>query len=783
MTALNHRKPKGASSRAIDKVAGRRSAAVPAASSGSVPPPGSSGGLPPGSGSRTGTVRELAGADACATGSSARHPKRAGRLDEIQDLRAQSAAELEELERPALLAVQRELEESRERYADLYDFAPVGYLTLDFNGCLRDLNLVGARLLGVERRHLMGRPLLPMVQRGERANFLEHLSRLRRGQSPVTTELAIVTRHGPTQMFQLISIAKRPGLASPIEFRTALVDITERRRTADALHQNSQMLEALVRSSPLAVVMVDRHLRVQLWNPAAERLFGWKESEVLGQRLPIIPWNQQARFRSLLVAEMEGRCLIGEEAQRQRKDGSLVEVSASSAPLWDSQGQVAAFVRIYEDITQRKRTEHALRQAHETLEQRVAERTAELAQSNQRLRQEIAERQQAEAARRESEIRFQAILDNSPAIIFLKDTQGRYLHCNRRFEQVFHVPLSQVVGKTDAEIFPPAQAAVFRANDLKVIQTGLPLQADEVALHDDGPHTSIVSKFPLFDLNGHVYGIAGIVTDITERKRLEAEVLHISELERQRIGQDLHDGVCQLLAGIRWKHQSLQEELAGRGAGPSRRGARITHLLFQAVEQARAVAHGLQPIESAPDGLMRALRNLAALTRDLFGVKCACHIPRPILVQDHGVATDLLRIAQEAVNNAIKHGKARKVRLELARNGGHLVLKVANDGKSFPDRPRSSGVGLKTMNYRTLRIGATFQIGPGPGLGPHRGTIVQCALPLSKVISNGDPAQELERRAPARRDPVTGPRRAGARRSLPVRSRPARKNSRRSLRD
>ena len=662
-------------------------------------------------------------------------------MDEIQGLRAQAGAELEELERPAWLAAQQELEESRERYADLYDFAPVGYLTLDFSGCVRDANLVGARLLCVERRHLLGRPLLPLIQPGERTKFLEHLRQLRSGQSPVTTELAIEARKGPPRMLQLISIAKRPALASRIEFRTALVDITERRRAEDALHQNRQMLEALVRSSPLAVVMVDRQLRVQLWNPAAERLFGWSESEVLGQRLPMIPWDQQARFRSMLVAELEGRCLIGEEAQRQRKDGSLVEVSLSSAPLWDGHGKVVAFLRIFEDITQRKRADQALRQAHETLEQRVAERTAELAQSNQRLRQEIAERQQAEAARRESEIRFQAILDNSPAIIFLKDTQGRYLHCNRRFEQVFHVPLSQAVGKIDAELFPPAQAAAFRANDQKVIQTGLPLQFDEVALHDDGPHTSIVSKFPLFDLNGHVYGIAGIVTDITERKRLEAEVLHISELERQRIGQDLHDGVCQLLTGIRWKSQLLQEELAGRGAGPNRRVARITHLLFQAVEQARAVAHGLQPIESAPDGLMRALRNLAALTRDLFGVKCACHIPRPVLVQDHGVATDLLRIAQEAVNNAIKHGKARKVQLELARNADNLVLKVANDGKSFPDRPRSSGVGLKTMNYRTLRIGATLQIGPGPGFGSHRGTIVRCSLPLSRAHSNGEPSR------------------------------------------
>ncbi len=133
------------------------------------------------------------------------------------------------------------------------------------------------------------------------------------------------------------------------------------------------------------------------------------------------------------------------------------------------------------------------------------------------------ERRRAEEALRESEKRLQAILDNSPAIIFLKDTEGRYLYVNPQFGKLASLAPEQILGKTDDEIFPPEQAAAFRANDLKVLQAGVALEFEEVARHQDELHTSIVSKFPLRNTEGKVYAICGIVTDITERKSLEAQ--------------------------------------------------------------------------------------------------------------------------------------------------------------------------------------------------------------------------------------------------------------------
>ena len=112
-------------------------------------------------------------------------------------------------------------------------------------------------------------------------------------------------------------------------------------------------------------------------------------------------------------------------------------------------------------------------------------------------------------------------MDNSPTMVFLKDTEGRYLQVNRKFEDEFHVANRDLVGKTDQDIFPPEQAAAFRANDRKVLEARRPMEFEEVALHDDGPHTSIVVKFPLLNAQGECYALCGIATDITDRKRAE----------------------------------------------------------------------------------------------------------------------------------------------------------------------------------------------------------------------------------------------------------------------
>jgi PAS domain S-box-containing protein len=157
---------------------------------------------------------------------------------------------------------------------------------------------------------------------------------------------------------------------------------------------------------------------------------------------------------------------------------------------------------------------------------------------------DITERKRAEEELREGEARLRAVLDNSPGMVFLKDPDGRYLHVNRQFERAFHLTREQVVGKADEAIFPPEQAAVFRANDLKVLQAGVPLEFEEVAVYDDGPHTSIVSKFPLYGGDGQPHALCAITTDITERKRVEKELVQSEERYRS-IFENAVEGIFQ----------------------------------------------------------------------------------------------------------------------------------------------------------------------------------------------------------------------------------------------
>src|SRR5260370_14707211 len=148
-------------------------------------------------------------------------------------------------------------------------------------------------------------------------------------------------------------------------------------------------------------------------------------------------------------------------------------------------------------------------------------RSATSPESTVSLRSDVVEPTRAEKELRENEKRLSAILAHSPNPTFLKDLELRYLYVNREFEKALHISQQQIQGKRDDEVFPQEQAASLQAHDLQVLRARLPMEFEETVLHDDGPHTSIVHKFPLLDETGKVYAIGGIATDITERKRTQ----------------------------------------------------------------------------------------------------------------------------------------------------------------------------------------------------------------------------------------------------------------------
>ena len=175
------------------------------------------------------------------------------------------------------------------------------------------------------------------------------------------------------------------------------------------------------------------------------------------------------------------------------------------------------------------KVEETLRAARAELERRVEARTAELSAANSRLEREIEERARAESQLHEGERRLQAIVDNAPAIIYLKDRDGRYLLVNRKFDELFAVDCAQVVGKYDSDVFEREYAEVYRANDLEVLHRNCPIEFEERAVRLDGVRTYLSLKFPLHNGGAEPYAVCGISTDITDRIQTSVELAGAKE--------------------------------------------------------------------------------------------------------------------------------------------------------------------------------------------------------------------------------------------------------------
>jgi PAS domain S-box-containing protein len=256
---------------------------------------------------------------------------------------------------------------------------------------------------------------------------------------------------------------------------------------AEALRESQERFSSAFRDAAIGMALVGTDGQFLQVNPALCRLVGYSEQELLATNFQAITHPDDLDTDLGFVRQMLAGKIHTYQMEKRylHKEGHIVWILLTVSLVRNQSGQPLYFISQIQDITERKQVQEELR---------------------------------------ESKARLQAILDHSPNLIFLKDTEGRYLLVNRQFERVCHLTSKDIVGKTDDQIFPAEQAAAYQANDRKVVLAGCPLQFEEVALHDDGPHTSIVFKFPLRTGDGHPYAIGGITTDITERKRVEEEL-------------------------------------------------------------------------------------------------------------------------------------------------------------------------------------------------------------------------------------------------------------------
>jgi len=215
------------------------------------------------------------------------------------------------------------------------------------------------------------------------------------------------------------------------------------------------------------------------------------------------------------------------------------------------------------------------------------------------------------------------------------------------------------------------------------------------------------------------------ITDVTEHRELEQRIRSIRENERRRIGQDLHDDLGAHLVGVEAMAELLQRRLKKEGHSQAHFCAEISALINQATAKTRALGRGLCPVDLDDLGLSNALENLKKNTERAFGVACTLDLSGDIGIRQHAVATQLYRIVQEAVNNALVHGRAKSIAIGMSTRSGVLTLTIADDGIGIAeDAEQGDGLGLRTMRHRANRIGAEMTV----TRRQPKGTIVRCTI-------------------------------------------------------
>ncbi len=354
----------------------------------------------------------------------------------------------------------------------------------------------------------------------------------------------------------------------------------------------------------------------------------------------------------------------------------------------------------------------------------------------------------------EIEARAHAVLDTVVDAIITIDERGTIQSFNDAAERIFGYPRTDAVGQPIHMLMPEPYRSAHGGYLRAYHETGrrkiIGIGREVTGLRRDG------TVFPMYlgvsevQLPGEVV-FTGIVRDLSEQRRLEQEVLRVSDEERRRIGQDLHDGLGQMLTGVGMLAEGAARRLSRAEHSETEHVREIADLIREADRYARSLARGLVPVELEQGGLRGALERLTLHAERLFGVTCALTYPdgpNADLIEDPERSIHLYRIAQEAVSNAAQHGRAEHVAVALRIDAQHIALTVSDDGVGMPDAPPEPadqtalrGMGLRIMRYRARILGAALDIGPAPD----GGTVVSCVLRRDGTTHSRDPLVEAAR--------------------------------------
>lgn len=502
-------------------------------------------------------------------------------------------------------------------------------------------------------------------------------------QSVITTGLPVETEIlGGDQRWYLRRVLPYRAGAEPIGVVVAFIDVTEH---VEATTQ-SRRFAALLRDSSDAIALADLNGRIIAWNRGAERLYGYSEADALKMSIQeLATENSRESSRDIVQRVARGEAVPASEAERQTKEGRVIEVWATVTLLQDAPGKPALLAMTEHDIT----------------------------------------------ARRQAARQIRAILDATPDAVVTIDRSGKIVTFNQSAVRLFGYSAEEAIGQNAGMLVPPGDREQYEAYLSRYQQASKPPPAGQPreprelnASRKDG--TLVPVRLSVIEIE-HLGLIAGFIHDMTVAKTLQEEILNIATLEQRRIGQELHDGIQQELTGLGLLAQNLSEALNRPGSeSDAKLAARLASGIDQANRHVRSLAHGLVPVPVDAETLPAALGELARATRDTYSLSCQFDCPEPVPVGDATTATHLYRIAQEAVGNAVRHAKADAIEIRLARSDAGVLLQIEDNGVGIPSgRPPLEGAGLRLMEHRCAVIGGQFTVQRKKS----GGTRVACVIP------------------------------------------------------
>ena len=341
----------------------------------------------------------------------------------------------------------------------------------------------------------------------------------------------------------------------------------------------------------------------------------------------------------------------------------------------------------------------------------------ELARAFNRMGDELAlARQDLEATL----ARWKSLVTHAPDVILTVDREGTILFVNR---VVPGLTVEQVLGTKVDGYMPPEYGPALHAAIESVFRTGEPESLDLEGVGPDRTSAWYSTRIGPVLRENAVVAATIITSDITERKRLEKEVLEIADFERERIGRDLHDGLGQSLTGTALLSKGLEQQLGAEAPEHAERARQISALIDETIGTTRALANGLFPAALEHAGLHGALEELVSRVERMHRVTCKLRVDEGAAPDDRSRATNLFRIVQEAVNNALRHGKPTRIAILLLQRNSGRTLMIRDDGAGFAvDVAPVKGMGLRSMRYRAGVLGGTIEFHSLPG----KGTSVIC---------------------------------------------------------